>query len=559
MTKRQFHVLYREFLFRMVDRELLSAHAQGDASKLLGQIAAILVFVSLGFTIMLFGIGNGHKPREAVLVSAWPAEHMLLATTMLVVGIFAVLSWDSMFPSRHDVFVLAPLPVRTKTILLAKLASLAAALSYAVVLFNGIPGLLLPFALAPRSSGILDWLLSPDLYRTFAAYWITTFAAGAFILCCVLTVQGLAAQLPRRLFLRLSALLQMAALCLFICAYFLQPPLNVNNLPDWLPSYWFLGLFQELNGSMHPMLAPLARRALIGLALAVCGAVFAYALCYFRILRKIAEEPDILPGVRGLSWLPRFGNSLATAVVQFSIRTLCRSRRHRLILAFYAGIGFAILIVSWKGPVAQQLAAADPWHQVSLPLLASSFVMLCFWMLGVRIVFAMPVELSANWIFRITQLHAMPGYLTASRRAMLVLAVAPVWAGFAIVFLWLWPWRAAIEHLSVLGLLGVILAEVCLYGFAKIPFTCSYLPGRSNLHITFCVCMLLGLNIIYWAALSELRALADPAQYAWIVAALCAAALCARWRNAAVAKSPYTTLRFEQEQPPVIIGLGLKR
>ncbi|MGH9624935.1 MAG: hypothetical protein ACRD4G_11440, partial [Bryobacteraceae bacterium] len=84
MTKRQFRVLYREFLFRMVDRELLSAHAQGDASKFLGQIAAILVFVSLGFTLMLGGIGNGHKPRKAMLVSGWPAEHMLLATTMLV-------------------------------------------------------------------------------------------------------------------------------------------------------------------------------------------------------------------------------------------------------------------------------------------------------------------------------------------------------------------------------------------------------------------------------------------------------------------------------------------
>ena len=41
----------------------------------------------------------------------------------------------------------------------------------------------------------------------------------------LLGVQGLAAQLPRRLFLRLSAVLQMGALCLFISVYFLAPAL----------------------------------------------------------------------------------------------------------------------------------------------------------------------------------------------------------------------------------------------------------------------------------------------------------------------------------------------
>jgi hypothetical protein len=45
MTKLQFRVLYREFLFRMVDPEVLSAHAQGDAGKLLGQFA-LLIFLS---------------------------------------------------------------------------------------------------------------------------------------------------------------------------------------------------------------------------------------------------------------------------------------------------------------------------------------------------------------------------------------------------------------------------------------------------------------------------------------------------------------------------------
>ena len=49
MEKLQFRVLYRQFLFRMVDLELLSADALGDSNKLLGQFAALLIFVSIFF------------------------------------------------------------------------------------------------------------------------------------------------------------------------------------------------------------------------------------------------------------------------------------------------------------------------------------------------------------------------------------------------------------------------------------------------------------------------------------------------------------------------------
>ena len=47
-------------------------------------------------------------------------------------------------------------------------------------------------------------------------------AAGAFIYCAVLGIQGLSAQLlPRRLFLRVSGFLQLCAfLLLFMCVYF---------------------------------------------------------------------------------------------------------------------------------------------------------------------------------------------------------------------------------------------------------------------------------------------------------------------------------------------------
>jgi len=118
MTKRQFRVLYREFLFRMVDLEVLSAHALGDAHKLLGQFAALLLFVSNLLSMAAFGFAGSHMAPPARLAFTVVMEHFLIATTMLVVGLFAVLSWDSTFPDRRDVLVLAPLPVRPRTIFL---------------------------------------------------------------------------------------------------------------------------------------------------------------------------------------------------------------------------------------------------------------------------------------------------------------------------------------------------------------------------------------------------------------------------------------------------------
>ena len=79
----------------------------------------------------------------------------------------------------------------------------------------GEPAISLDTVFVPAATGVLGVL------RWFAAYWITMLAAGAFTYCCVLCVQGLAAQLlPRRVFLRVSGILQLGAFCLFVCVYF---------------------------------------------------------------------------------------------------------------------------------------------------------------------------------------------------------------------------------------------------------------------------------------------------------------------------------------------------
>jgi hypothetical protein len=566
MTRLQFRTLYREFLFRVVDLELLSSHAQGDASKILGQFASLLILISCLLSLAILNIGDARIPPAAVSIVFWGMEHFLIATTMLVVGLFAVLSWDSTFPDRRDVLVLSPLPLNTGAIFLAKGAALASVLTLAVVVLNALPAAAWTIATS-TGDGILGSVLSLALYRSFVAYSITLISAGVFIFGAMLCVQGIAAQLlPRRLFLRVSALLQMAALCLLVTVYFLQPSLaapealvDPGNLAllRLLPSYWFLGLLHQLSGSMHPALEPLARSAWIGLAAVSLGAASTFMLSYVRAVRKIVEEPDIAPGSRSGGWLPDFGAAIETAITQFSLRTLVRSRLHRLILAFYLGIGFAITILFLKTPGAQRQFASvsyvDTLHALSTQLMAASIVVVCAWVVGTRVVFSMPLDLPANWIFRITPIGGAPACFTARRRALLVLALAPAIALSAVVFLTIWPWEQAVRHIVVLLLLGIALVELSLYGTQKIPFTCSYLPGRSHFHLTFWLCIGLLMLLISKGAQFERKALSDPNLYWGIVVTLVAIATFARlghrWRSPDV--------QFDDDPLPAIIGLEL--
>ncbi len=919
MTRLQFRILYREFLFRMVDLELLSTHAMGDANKLLGRFAALLIFISLGLAVPALGVGGAKTPPALRLFVAWSAEHVLIATTMLVVGLFAVLSWDSTFPDRRDVLVLAPLPVRARTIFLAKVAAVATALTLTVVTLHLLGGIIWPFALGSQgtieitvpaleylpamppldAAGIKQALhrdlapnLSPEMgivvgvirngqrrvyaygkarpdssyqigsisktftglllaqmveqgkvsldepvrdlipsgivqkpagkevtlldlathrsgfppmpdnvdvnhkpnpgagynaehlyhfvtrqgvarppnppfiysnagfsllgealanragttypellkreitgplgmpdtvvalsaeqrqrlipaysvrheprdawqldalapagginstaadllnfldaqlkaatpairlshqlrndmapgtrialawahndkdgiywhngalsaytshaffnpkeqyaavvlsnqaislltfsdlaatyvkqrltgeratslasvtvpetgggltvIRTFAAYWITMLAAGAFIFCCVLCLQGLAAQLlPRRVFLRASSYLQLAAFCMIVSVYALQGFLadgstllavSGDGLLSWSPTYWFLGLFQYLTGS--PALAPLARRAALGLIAALSSTAVVYALSYLRTLRKIVEEPDIVPGAGGRNWLPPFGSTVHTAIVQFSIRTLARSRLHRVILAFYLAMGFAFMILLVRTPSAQQALTdtpvSDTWGQLKTPLLAATVAMMGFAIIGTRVVFSIPLDLRGNWIFRVTGARRVPECLTGSRRSLIMLAAAPVWLVSAAFCLWLWPWQMATGHLLILALIGLILMELCLHGFHKLPFTCSYLPGKSQVHLavlgTLALLWIITLSVRY-----ERQALDHPSLLAQVVIGLTVLWAALRWRTSAHARSESTEVEFEDLESPAIQVLGLSR
>ena len=141
--------LYRIFLFWVVDAELLAVG--GDTSSLLGQLAVLPVLLGIGFAFGALGFGQAGQSHQDVLIAAWGIEHGLIAATMLLTGVFTVLSWESTFPDVKDIMALGPLPVDQGSLFFAKLAALSAAQATVIAALNLFPGLVWPLALAPPS------------------------------------------------------------------------------------------------------------------------------------------------------------------------------------------------------------------------------------------------------------------------------------------------------------------------------------------------------------------------------------------------------------------------
>jgi hypothetical protein len=128
----------------------------------------------------------------------------------------------------------------------------------------------------------------------------------------------------------------------------------------------------------------------------------------------------------------------------------------------------------------------------------------------------------------------------------------------AALFFSIWPWRAAAAHLVVLVLLGTIVSELSLRHFQKIPFTCSYLPGKSYFHIAALTFLGFVYRLNKGAAL-ERSALDDPARYTAVVVFLVVTLGALRWGTAVRAKSEEAVVQFEDEPEPAILRLGLDR
>ncbi len=550
--------LARHFLRRFFDSDLIATPVQFT-----GPVIGVFSLLLPWFPVLMGPLKHKYAYFSSLAVpgpyrEALRADELWLITLMMsAVGLLTALKWQALFPSLRDYRALGSLPVRARQIFGAKLAVLLLLTTAAVVVLNLVPSLSFPALSSSR------WAINPSLGARVEAQAVACAAACYFFFFGMLALQGLLLNLLRpRLFGQVTGTLQglLVAVMLILMVLSFSVQAQVTNAalrPEfarWLPPVWFLGFYQALMGDRDAAMQALSRRAEAALLMVVLLASATYVISYGRhralLVEGVAAQPRQRPWIGGLfDWLVR--DPRQQAVMVFMTKTLAGSSQHRMILMGYAGFGVAILLSGLIG-IGSVVA---PAKVTAACFIYAHTTLLVFLLIGLRHLFSLPAELKANWMFQITEGEGRRQWLRAVDRfvvfwgAMSMLAIPfPLEAR-------LLGWRAVGEAALIVAA-GGLGYEWSFLSWEKMPFTCSYLPWKTEAWVI--LLRLIGLL----AALQLANALLLACLYHWVVFLIVMVVMMAVWaRVHALRRDGWgeMRLRYEEMPDPLVHGLNLMR
>ena len=501
-----------------------------------------------------------HAQLLVPLGPEFDADRLILITlSMIAMGVVGLVIWDGVFPDRRDVRVLGVLPIPTHRFVLARLASLGRV----CVLFATPLCLLQSVAFGLTVTGFGAPI---SRIHGITAHLATVAVACAFVFCALITAQCLLLLVfGRRAAQAASVTFQVLFAVGLVQLLFFLPELGrilraggASHEGLWtlaaLPPTWFFGLYERLALTADANSSALGRLAIqltIGSAISAIGL---YALSYDRLSQRALEgvAPRASASLfRRAVRSRRIGVSrpVTGAVRAFTIRTLFRSRTHRMMFAIYGGFALAF-IVSSAVSIALRNHGAGFWQpgiaMMSMPLVGQ-FVLL----IAIRAIVAIPSEPKARWVFRACEPVDRHAAVSGARDAMLLLVVLPTTAFALIQGLVFWTIGAALSHGAFTLVLGRLLAEILISRTGKLPFACTYFPGNSRIFSLWPLYLLA--FFVYTVAFAAIdHALASrPGKLGWFcLAATLAAQLVVLYRRHTL--NALTALRFEEEDPQAI-------
>ncbi len=556
--------LTRHFFDRLFQNDIVSFEEQ-----MTGRIIAVMAILSVYFGFVAFWL-TGHYTIFPDQGTSWQEKFIMLAITMLVIAVLSLLEWDSLFLDSRDYAHFAPLPLNVRTLFLAKFLSL--------FIFSGI------FALG------INVLVAFTFFSTFATYvsnkisfipyfflvhFLASFAASFFTLFFFASFVGaLSVVLGEKIFKKVSSYIR--GILLVIAVFLGLNALTIDvtfyeslaqTLASWkaqalskmilVPPLWFTGLYETLLGNKDPIFHALASVALLSIPVSLGALYMTVGLSFRRHLKKFtAAIPRkklffrLKESVFHIMQKLLLRHPDQRAVFDFYRKTMKSSQIHRTRLIGFLAAGTGIILfylLGWR----VSLTSLSEVNRISLsiPLIFNLFLIL-----GIRNVVNVPSALEANWIFQLTEKKSLHHYLSGLRKGILFLNILPISILFFVFYALLWDATTASYFLVYILGISILLVEVFFARYHKIPFACSYIPGKEKFHI-YLIFYIIGFVLYYFLTTSVATVLLqNPLYLAVFWAGILVSVLGLRlYQNRFF--YPRTQIIYEEEIEPVMVTL----
>jgi hypothetical protein len=472
-TERAEWRLTEHFFRAMFDFGFLNDLAADSFKRAL--IASVGGFVAFGFLLtrtymvkyaVLWSTGTPERYRRALLGD----DLMIIALPMLLVAFVTLLVSHSLFPDERDFRILGPLPVRRVVIFRAKLGAL--------LLFTGLFTIAAHVSLAPLMllTSLNPWGEHSVILR-LVAWAIASLTASAFAIVAITAVVGIVVFAMSRSRLEAlsttmrSVVLGLLVVCLPLVSHLPSLGAPLERGAAWIilvPPAWFLGLERVLQGSPGTRLGPLALISIV--MVAVIAAMV--AVTYIVLFREF-ERLMLRPTPTSQPWWRTDRLVIDThaappfkGVFGFTIATLGRSQLHQGVLVGLSACGVGLATIILTSARLTTSAAIVP------------FLLMFACGIAVRAALALPIEHRANWIFQVTEDHAVRGEQMRAVDRVVMTYVIGVPLAAAAPLLWVALGRSALLAAVVAASVGFVFVHAVLLDWRRIPFTCSYLPGK---------------------------------------------------------------------------------
>ena len=472
-TEREEWRLTEHFFRALFDFGFLSDLA-ADSFKhvLIGSIGGFIAFgLLLARTFMvkyavLMGTGTPERYRRALLGD----DMLIIGLPMLLVAFVTLLVSHSLFPDERDFRILGPLPVPRFVVFRAKLTAL--------LMFTGLFTAAAHVSLLPLT---LLTSLNPwgehNVFLRLIAWAIASLTGSAFAILAITAVVGVLVLALSRSQLQVlstfmhSMVLGLLVVCLPLVSHLPTFGPALSSRAPWIlavPPAWFLGLQRTLQGQGDSWLVQLAGVGLIATLLAATVVGVTY-LVLFRQFERLMLRPaptsspwwraDRLPIRSRLS--PAFEGAYG-----FTMKTIGRSQLHQGVLVGLSACGIGLATVF--------LTSA----RITTSAMFVPFLLMFACGVGARAALALPIDYRANWIFQVTEERLTRREQLRAVDRLVTLYVIAVPLATAAPLLWMAHDTRALLPAVVIVAIGLVFVHAVLLDWRRIPFTCSYLPGK---------------------------------------------------------------------------------